>query len=120
MGPVASPLEEISRDHFKPKMWLPVVALTLTSCGLGMGVLLAVLVERDFIDVPWDAKVLPLLVLLGLVPFSMIGLVVSGVSWYRHRDWRSVISTVLGLLAIVAALVALLVIVGAALAGHPV
>ena len=119
MRPIESPGENIQLGHLKPRAWLPIVALTLTSGGLGIAVLLAVLVETDFIDVPWDARVLPLLALFGLVPFSIIGLVVSCYSWYRYRDRRSVTSAALGVLAIAASLAAVLVIIGTALAGHP-
>ena len=99
--------------------WLPVIGIALASGGLGISLLLSLLIGLDLISVPWNAVVLPRIALFGLLPLSLTGLVVSIVSCVYCRDTTSIIGIVLGFLATLASLLAFLVIIGTALAGHP-
>ena len=95
------------------------LAVVLTSFGLAISAILAVFVAADVIDVPWNAKLLPWITLVGLVPFCAIALVVSCLSWYLHRDSRSVTAIVLGVLATATAIGTFLLIVFTSIARHP-
>jgi len=108
-------------EHANPRAdLLPQVALVLTSIGLAVSAILAVLVGADVISVAWNAKLLPWITLAGLVPFCVIGLVVSCSSCYLHRDMRSVTAIVLGLIATAASIGAFFLIVLTSIARHPV
>ena len=98
---------------------LPRVAVALTLIGLAISAILAALVGADVIRVAWNAKLLPWLTLAGLVPFCVVGLVVSCSSYYLHRDIRSVIAIVLGVIATAASISAFFLIVFTSIARHP-
>ena len=95
------------------------LAVVLTSFGLAVSAILAVFVATDVIGVAWNAKLLPWITLVGLVPFCAITLVVSCFSWYRHRDNWSVTAIVLGVLATATAIGTFLLIVLTSIARHP-
>jgi hypothetical protein len=113
------PLEAPTQQG-KPKRVLPLFALGMTAFGLASSVLLGVLVLVGIIPVPWDAVVLPRVVLGGVVPLCTISFIVSGISLCLHRNVTSCAAVILGLLAIVAALGALFVIVATGIANHPI
>ncbi|MGI9516974.1 MAG: hypothetical protein ACR2NP_08020 [Pirellulaceae bacterium] len=100
--------------------WVTGVALLWTSMGLLMSLLLAGLVMNGVVDVPWDSKRLPLVMIVVLIPYCIIGFVISCISFYLRRDMRSIIAITLGVLAASASIVALIVINVAAVAAHPV
>jgi len=100
--------------------FLPVAGLVLTSGGLGISVLLATLAGFQLISVPWNTVALPRIALFGLLPLSLVGLAVSTVSCIYNRDAISIIGIGLGVLATLASLLAWLLIIAAAMAGHPV
>lgn len=99
---------------------LPMVALVMTTAGLLISTALAVLVILGIIDVPWDAKVLPLVAFAGLAPFSVVGFLVAIVSCFLHRDGRSLAALLVGLLALLTTAGALFVIVATGIAKHPI
>ena len=99
---------------------LPRVALWMTALGLAISMALAAGVGMSVIHVAWNAELLPRATLFGLVPFSVAGLIVSIVAWRRHRTTRTVVAIVMGVAAVLAAVVAWLTIIGTAIAAHPV
>lgn len=110
----------VSRENLSPKRALPLIALSMTAVGLVTSIVLAILVILGIVDVPFDAEVLPWAAFAGLLPFCVGSLIVACVSWFRHRDGRSIGAIVLGLFAVAAALGALFVIVATGIANHPI
>ena len=99
---------------------LPKIGLGISASGLGISVTLFLLVFLEIVPVEWDAEALPNCTMFLVVPFCIVGLVVSIVSAIVHRDLLSVLGIVLGFLATIASLLALLAIGIAAAARHPV
>ena len=102
------------------KSGLPVVALGMAAVGLVISLLLALLVGLGVIPVPWDATVLPGATLAGLMPFCAISFLVACVSLSIHRDARSIVAVLIALVAVVASLGASFLIIGTAIANHPI
>jgi hypothetical protein len=98
---------------------LQIVALTTSASGLALASLLIALVLLRILDVPWNAKTLPRLVLFALLPYCAGSLIVSIVSLFLDRDAKSLAALLLGTLATIASVIALFVIVVTAVAGHP-
>lgn len=98
---------------------LPKLAVATTSLGVIISTLLSVAVAAGIVEVAWNAKRIPQATLGGLVPFCVVGLLISCGSWFQHRDKQSLIAIVLGLLAVTASLGAFLLIVMTSIAGHP-
>ena len=95
------------------------IALSLSLLGLGGSLLVSGAVLVGALEVPWDAKILPVLILAGLVPFCAVGFVTSIVACYINRDIRSVVAVCIGVSAIVASLGTLFLVIATAVAGHP-
>ncbi len=117
---VGSLLLETGVGRSERRRWLSIVGLMLTSGGLGMSVLLAILISFNLISVPWNAVVLPRSALFGLLPLCLTGLVASIVSCVYYRDRASIVGIVLGVVGVLASLFAFLLIVATAVAAHPV
>jgi len=113
------PPGETSAVRAARSRFLPVTGLVLTTGGLGMSVLLAILIGFQLISIPWNTVALPRIALFGLLPISLVGLAVSIVSCIYNRDAISIIGIGLGILATLASLLAFLVIIGTAVPGHP-
>lgn len=106
------------RPH--PKPFLTVVALSMTVTGVLFAGSLTLLVALRVVAVPWNAVVLPRIAFAGLLPFCILGLVASSVSLCRHRDIRSLIAVVLGILAVATAIGCAFAIIVTGIAQHPV
>ncbi len=98
---------------------LPKIGLGISASGLGISVTLLLLVFLEIVPVTWDAEALPNCTMFLVVPFCIVGLVVSIVSAIVHRDRLSVLGIVLGFLATIASLLALGLIILLAVGRHP-
>ena len=98
----------MDRHELKSKK-LPKIGLGISASGLGISVTLFLFLFLGTLPVPvtWDAETLPRCTMFLLVPFCVVGLIVSIVSVVVHRDLLSVLGIVLGLLATIASLLAL-------------
>lgn len=111
---------EVSDTRRSKWAGLAIAGLAMSAVGLAASATVILLVITGVIEVPWNAVFLPRLAFSGLIPLSVVGLIVSCVAWFRRRDTRSVVGVVAGILATIASIFALLLVVVTAIAAHPV
>ena len=99
---------------------LSTTSLCLTLFGMATAWIIAPLIYLGFIPIPYDSILVPLLILLILVPYCIVGTVISIVSYCRTADIKSFIAMGIGSIAFISAL-GLVVLAGmVGLANHPI
>ena len=103
-----------------PRPRLANISCLLSSLGLAVGLILAILVVINVVEIPFDSTVWPAVSALGLVPFCIVAMVVAFISLLKNRDAISLLALVLGIVAVVVAILATLLVLVMMAANNPV